>query len=92
MSDSKDHVLRVSGGSNPQSVASALTHALDAGQPVILRAIGASAVNQAVKAGIIASGFLAPKGHTLTFRLGFDTVEGEQQDEISCVKLIPVLG
>jgi stage V sporulation protein S len=88
---SDSNVLRVSGGSNPQSVASALTHSILAGEQPHLRAIGASAVNQAVKACIIASGFLAPHGRTVSWRPGFDTVPGEKDAEISCITLRPVL-
>lgn len=86
MSDTND-VLKVSGGSNPQSVAAAVAHAIYAGQRPIMRAIGASAVNQAVKAGIIAAGFCAPRGHTLYFQLGFDDVTGDTGEKISCVIL-----
>lgn len=88
---SESTVLRVSGGSNPQSVASALTHAILAGEQPLLRAIGASAVNQALKACIIASGFLAPHGRTVSWRPGFDTVAGDKEAEISCIVLRPVL-
>ena len=41
--------LRVSASSNPQSVASAIAHAIYDKKEVKLRAVGAGAVNQAVK-------------------------------------------
>ena len=84
---SDEGVLKVSGGSNPQSVGSAVAHAVYAGQRPIMRAIGASAVNQAVKAGIIAAGFCANRGMTVTYQLGFDEIEGDTGTKISCVTL-----
>ena len=46
--------LRVGAGSNPQSVASAVAHAIYEKREVKIRAVGAGAVNQAVKAIAIA--------------------------------------
>lgn len=70
-----DKILRVGAGSNAQSVGSAIAHALYESQQVKLRAVGASAVNQAVKAIAIARGYVAPRGLDLTCRPGFATVE-----------------
>ena len=67
--------LRVSAGSNPQSVASAIAHAIYDKKEVKLRAVGAGAVNQAVKAIAIARGYVAPRGLDLTCRPGFTTVD-----------------
>jgi stage V sporulation protein S len=67
--------LRVSAGSNPQSVASAIAHALYENKAVKLRAVGAGAVNQAVKAMAIARGYVAPRGLDLTCKPGFTTIE-----------------
>lgn len=58
--DSVDDVVKVSGSSNPQSVGSIVARSVIAGQSPKMRAIGASAVNQAVKACAIARGFVAP--------------------------------
>lgn len=55
-------VLKVSANSNPKSVAGALTAVLrDMGRAEI-QAVGAGAVNQAVKAIAITRGFVAPNG------------------------------
>jgi stage V sporulation protein S len=82
---SKDEpFLRVSAGSNPQSVASAIAHALYADHQVKLRAVGAGAVNQAVKALAIARGYVAPRGLDLTCRPGFTTIES-RDGEISAI-------
>lgn len=86
-----DDVLKVSGSSNPQSVGSILARAVNAGQTPKLRAIGASAVNQAVKAAAIARGFVAPRGIDLSFIIGFDDITGENGETISAISLKPVI-
>ena len=82
--------LRVGSSTNPQSLANAIAHAvLDGGRrPVILRAVGAGAVNQAIKASAIARGLVASTGVDLTLRPGFANVPGrEAGKEISAIKL-----
>jgi stage V sporulation protein S len=76
--------LRVSAGSNPQSVASAIAHAIYDNRQVKLRAVGAGAVNQAVKALAIARGYVAPRGLDLTVKPGFTTIES-RDGEISAI-------
>jgi stage V sporulation protein S len=72
--------LRVSANSNPQSVASAIAHAIYDTRAVKLRAIGAGATNQAVKAIAIARGYVAPRGLDLTCKPGFTTVASRDGD------------
>ena len=55
-------VLKVSGKSNPNSVAGALAGVLREKGGAEIQAIGAGALNQAVKAVAIARGFVAPGG------------------------------
>lgn len=63
-------VLKVSGKSNPNSVAGALAGVLREKGGAEIQAIGAGALNQAVKAVAIARGFVAPGGIDLVaFRL-----------------------
>lgn len=76
--------LRVSASSNPQSVASAIAHAIYDKREVKLRAVGAGAVNQAVKAIAIARGYVAPRGLDLTCKPGFTTIES-RDGEISAI-------
>ena len=76
--------LRVSASSNPQSVASAIAHAIYDKKEVKLRAVGAGAVNQAVKAIAIARGYVAPRGLDLSCRPGFTTVDS-RDGEISAI-------
>lgn len=76
--------LRVSAGSNPQSVASAIAHAIYDNKQVKLRAVGAGAVNQAAKAIAIARGYVAPRGLDLVCVPGFTTIES-RDGEISAL-------
>lgn len=82
--NSEEPYLRVGGGSNPQSVASAIAHAIYDNRQVKLRAVGASAVNQAVKAIAIARGYVAPRGLDLTCKPGFTSIES-RDGEISAI-------
>jgi len=79
--------LKVSGQSNPQSVASAIAHAIYDNKQVKLRAIGAGAINQAVKAIAISRGYVAPRGIDLVCTPGFTTVESRDGD-ISAIVFI----
>jgi stage V sporulation protein S len=76
--------LRVSAGSNPQSVASAIAHAIYNSRQVKLRAVGAGAINQAVKAIAISRGYVAPRGLDLVCKPGFTTIESHD-GEISAI-------
>lgn len=80
----EDKFLRVGAGSNAQSVGSAIAHALYENPTVRIRAVGASAVNQAVKAIAIARGYVAPRGLDLTCKPGFTTVES-RDGQISAI-------
>lgn len=86
-----DEIVKVSGSSNPQSVGSIVARAVVAGQSPKMRAIGASAVNQAVKACAIARGFVAPRGIDLLFTIGFDDIDGENGETISAISFKPVV-
>lgn len=81
-------ILRVKNTSNPTSVASALSHAIYDHRNVTLRAIGAGAVNQAVKACAIARGYVGPRGFDIAVVPGFTTVpvQGEIK-ELSAITL-----
>lgn len=72
--------------SNPQSLAAALSHAIYDSKKVVLRAIGAGAVNQAIKACAIARGYVAPRGIDLSIRPGFTTVTMADGD-VSAIEL-----
>lgn len=85
MSESKDEsILRVSAGSNPQLVASAIANTVYEDSVCRLRAVGAGAVNQAVKAIAIARGYAAPRGIDLVCIPGFASIESNG-DKISAI-------
>jgi stage V sporulation protein S len=71
----EEQILRVSAGSNPQAVASAIAHSIYETRACKLRAVGAGAVNQAVKAIAIARGYTAPRGLDLSCIPGFSSIE-----------------
>jgi stage V sporulation protein S len=71
----EEQILRVSAGSNPQAVASAIAHSIYETRSCKLRAVGAGAVNQAVKAIAIARGYTAPRGLDLSCIPGFSSIE-----------------
>jgi len=55
-------LLRVGGASPVRGLAGAIAHALRRRERIVLRAIGAGAVNQAVKATALAQSYLAAEG------------------------------
>ncbi|MFZ1755056.1 MAG: stage V sporulation protein S [Caldilineaceae bacterium] len=55
-------LLRVGGASPVRGLAGSIAHALRQHEQIVLRAIGASAVNQAVKAVALARTYLAAEG------------------------------
>ena len=76
--------LRVASRTSSGELASAISHAIYDKGRVRLRAIGAGAVNQAVKALAIAGGYVAQRGVTLVTRPGFITVDldGDERSAI----------
>ena len=80
-------VLKVSSKSNPNSVAGALAGVLREKGSAEIQAIGAGALNQAVKAIAIARGFVAPSGMDLVCVPAFTDIEidGEQKTAIKLI-------
>ena len=68
-------LLRVKGTASVPALASAISHAVYDSKEVTLRAIGASAVSQAVKAVAVARGYVAPRGIDLAMVPGFCDVQ-----------------
>jgi stage V sporulation protein S len=77
-------VLRVSAKSIPKSVAGAIAAVVRESGKVEVQAVGAGAVNQAMKAVAIARGFVAPNGIDLVAVPGFSeiTINGEERTAI----------
>ena len=67
--------FRVGSKTDVKALASAVAHALRNQPEVQLRAIGAASVNQAIKAVIVARGFLAQRGMDLCVVPEFATVD-----------------
>ncbi len=67
-------VLKVSSHSSPKSVAGALAAALREKGRAEVQAVGAGAVNQAVKAIAICRGFVAPNGIDLIMIPAFSEI------------------
>jgi stage V sporulation protein S len=80
-------VLKVSAKSNPNSVAGALAGVLRERGNAELQAIGAGALNQAVKAVAIARGFVAPSGVDLICIPAFTDIVIDGEDR-TAIKLI----
>lgn len=80
-------VLRVSAGSNPKAVAGALAAVLREKGGAEVQAVGAAAVNQAVKAIAIARGFVAPNGIDLVSIPAFAeiNIDGQQRTAIKFI-------
>lgn len=80
-------VLRVSTKFNPNSVAGALAGVLREKGTAELQAVGAGALNQAVKAVAIARGFVAPSGIDLVCVPAFADIEIDGEER-TAIKLI----
>lgn len=80
-------ILKVSSKSNPNSVAGAIAGMFKEEGRVEVQAIGAGALNQAIKSIAIARGFLAPSGVDLVCVPAFADVDVEGEDRTG-IKLI----
>ena len=73
-------VLKISTKSNPNSVAGAIAGLIKEKGKAEMQAIGAGALNQAIKAIAIARGFVAPSGVDLICIPAFTEVKIEEED------------
>lgn len=80
-------VLKVSSKSKPNSVAGALANAFKIKQSVEIQAIGAGALNQAIKSIAIARGYVAPTGKDLICIPAFSDIEIDGEER-TAIKLI----
>ena len=80
-------VLRISTKSNPNSVAGAIAGLIKEKGKAEMQAIGAGALNQAIKAVAIARGFVAPSGVDLICIPAFTEIRIEE-DERTGIKLL----
>ena len=80
-------VLKVSARSNPNAVAGALAGVIRESGAAEMQAVGAGALNQAVKAIAIARGFVAPHGVDLICVPAFADIEIDGEGR-TAIKLI----
>ncbi|MGN0993127.1 MAG: stage V sporulation protein S [Bacilli bacterium] len=80
-------ILKVSSKSNPNKVAGALTNVFRDKGTVEVQAIGAGALNQAIKAIAISRGFVAPSGKNLVCIPAFSDIiiDGEERTAIKLI-------
>lgn len=83
----KMEVLKVSTKSNPNSVAGALAAIIKEKNIVEIQAVGAGAINQAIKAIAIARGFVAPSGRDIVCVPAFTDIEIDGEER-TAIKLI----
>ena len=72
-------ILKISAKSDPNLIAGAIAGGMKTEEKVELQAIGAGALNQALKAIAIARGFVAPSGINLVCIPAFTNVEVENE-------------
>lgn len=88
MDDKTEILLRVKATTSVPGLASAISHAVYDDQPISLRAIGAGALSQAIKAIAVARGHVAPRGTDLVCIPGFCTVRvGADNEEVTAITL-----
>ena len=80
-------IIKVSSKSNPNSVAGALANTLREKDAIEMQAIGAGALNQAIKAIAIARGFVAPSGKNLVCVPAFSNILIDNEEK-TAIKLI----
>lgn len=80
-------VLKVSTKSNPNSVAGALAAIIKEKNIVEIQAVGAGAINQAIKAIAIARGFVAPSGRDIVCVPAFTDIQIDGEER-TAIKLI----
>ncbi len=80
-------ILKVSSKSNPNSVAGAIANVFREKGNVEIQAVGAGALNQAIKAIAIARGFVAPTGINLVCIPAFQdiTIDSEERTAIKLI-------
>lgn len=80
-------ILKISSKSNPNSVAGAIAGLVKESNRAEMQAIGAGALNQAVKAIAIARGYVAPTGKDLICIPAFTDIliDGEERTAIKLI-------
>lgn len=82
-----EEILKISSKSTPNSIAGAIAGQIKEKGKSELRAIGAGAINQAIKAIVIARGFLTPSGIEIVCIPSFIEVKFDREERTG-IKLI----
>lgn len=82
-----EQIIKVSSKSNPSAVAGMVAAVLKENKKAEIQAVGAGAVNQAVKAIAVARGYVAPMGYNLVCTPGFAEIKIEDEER-SAIKFI----
>lgn len=80
-------ILKVSSKSNPSKVAGAIANVFREQKRLEIHTVGAGSLNQAIKAVIIARGYVAPMGDNLIVTPSFNDVVIDGQDK-TAIKLL----
>ena len=80
-------ILKVSSKSNPSKVAGAIANVFREQKRLEIHTVGAGSLNQAIKAVIIARGYVAPMGDNLIATPSFNDVIIDGQDK-TAIKLL----
>lgn len=78
-------MLLISSKSKPNSVAGAIAYELKKSSSIQLQAVGAGAINQAIKAIAIARGYVAPLGFNLVCIPAFTNVKVEGEEKTGMI-------
>ena len=86
-SEENMEILKVSSKSNPNSVAGAIANVFREKGSVEVQAVGAGALNQAIKAIAVARGFVAPTGINLVCIPAFQNILIDNEER-TAIRLI----
>ena len=89
--DDKFLMMPVKSSSDAKALGSAIAHYISEGTTVQLRAVGAGAVSQAVKAVAISTRWTAPQGIRVAMIPGFKDIEGSSGGTISAITFSIIL-
>ncbi|MCI8999665.1 MAG: stage V sporulation protein S [Clostridia bacterium] len=85
-----EEILKISSKSNPNSIAGAIAGQIKENGKLELRAIGAGAINQAIKAIVIARGFLTPSGIEIVCIPAFTQVKFDGEERTGMKLIIKI--
>jgi stage V sporulation protein S len=78
-------IIKVTGAANPRTIATSIDYAFQRSNEVVVRAMGAAAVNQAAKGVAIARGVVAPRAVDMVARVGFTDIAAEDGEVRSAI-------